>query len=310
MQRLNVRDVAAGKWPALLLGFGLTERQLSGKHCHCPVCGGRDRFRFDDKDGRGTFFCSHCGAGDGVSLVMMLKKWDFKTAAAEIERAAGVVPIGVIPQAPSDTEKVERLKRVWSESKPLVVGDEVMIYLAGRGLTIDRLPEGIRGHAGLAYYEGDKFIGKFPAMVARVVGPDGRGLTLHRTFLSNGSKAPVEAAKKLMPGKPISGGAIRLSPAGPCLGVAEGIETALAASELFGLPVWSCVNAHGVETFEPPAGVEQVTVFADNDASYTGQKAAFAAAYRLKQRGLMVDVKIPESAGDWLDVLNHREVAA
>ena len=76
--RINVRDAAAGKWSGLLLGFGLTERQLSGKHCPCPICGGNDRFRFDDKDGRGTFFCSHCGAGDGVSLVMSLKGWDLR----------------------------------------------------------------------------------------------------------------------------------------------------------------------------------------------------------------------------------------
>ena len=47
--RPSVRDVAAGKWHGLLLGFGLSERQLSGKHCPCPICGGNDRFRFDDK---------------------------------------------------------------------------------------------------------------------------------------------------------------------------------------------------------------------------------------------------------------------
>ena len=81
MLRLNVRDVALGKWHGLLLGFGLTERQLSGKHGPCPVCGGTDRFHFDNKQGRGTWFCSKCGAGDGVALLMSLKGWDFKTAA-------------------------------------------------------------------------------------------------------------------------------------------------------------------------------------------------------------------------------------
>lgn len=308
--RLNVRDVAIGKWSGLLLGFGLTERQLSGKHCPCPICGGRDRFRFDDLEGRGTWFCSHCRAGDGVSLVMALKGWDFKTAAKEIEQAAGVVQAAPIAKAQDEAEKIKKLHRVWSESKLLQDGDEVMRYLAGRGLNLTQVVEGMRLHPRLAYYDGETFIGKFPAMVARVVDRGDSGLTLHRTFLKDGRKALVDSAKKLMPGKPISGGAVRLSPAGVCLGIAEGIETALAASELFGLPVWSCISAHGIETFEPPVGIDKVTVFADNDISYMGQKAAYAAAFRLKQRGIAVDVKIPDAPGDWLDVLNANRKAA
>lgn len=302
--RPNVRDIAAGKWPGLLLGFGLSERQLSGKHCPCPICGGNDRFRFDDKDGRGTYFCSHCRAGDGVSLVMALKGWDFKTAAKEIEQASGVVPAGSIAKPQDEDRKIETLRRVWSESKPLQAGDEVMRYLAGRDLAITRVVDGLRLHPGLAYYDSETFIGKFPAMVARVVDREGNGLSLHRTFLKDGRKAPVNSAKKLMPGKPISGGSVRLSPLAPHIGIAEGIETALAASELFGIPVWSCISAHGIETFEPPSGVEQLTIFADNDDSYTGQKSAFAAAFRLKQKGIVVDVKTPDLPGDWLDVLN------
>lgn len=303
MQRPNVRDVATGKWPGLLLGFGLTERQLSGKHCACPICGGKDRFRFDNKDGRGTFFCSHCGPGDGFKLLMELKAWDFKTAAKEIEKAAGVVEAVPIAKAQDEREKIEKLRRVWSESKPLQAGDEVMRYLSGRGLSLDHLPNSMRLHPALPYYEDRTFVGKFPAMVARVVGADGTTLNLHRTYLQDGSKAPVSSAKKLMPGKPISGGAVRLMPAGPCLGIAEGIETALAASEMFGLPVWSCISAHGIESFVPPAGVEQIVIYSDCDASFTGQRAAYQAAYRLHQMGIRVEVKVPDAAGDWLDFL-------
>jgi putative DNA primase/helicase len=302
--RPSVRDVAAEKWPGLLLGFGLTERQLSGKHGPCPVCGGRDRFRFDDKDGRGTFFCSNCGAGDGVSLVMKLKGWDFKTAAREIEQAADVIPVGDSRKPLSDAKKTEKLRSVWSESKPLQEGDEVMRYLAGRGLSVSQLPDSIRLHPALPYFDGETFVGKFPAMMARIVGADGSGLTLHRTYLQDGRKAPVVSAKKLMPGKEISGGAIRLAPASRRLGIAEGIETALAASELFGLPVWSCISAHGIESFVPPEGVDMVVIFADNDATFTGHRAAYAAAFRLKQQGIAVEVRIPERVGDWLDDLN------
>ncbi len=42
---------------------------IKNRHQACPVCGGADRFRFDDKRGRGTWFCNQCGAGDGLKLV-------------------------------------------------------------------------------------------------------------------------------------------------------------------------------------------------------------------------------------------------
>ncbi|MDI5829610.1 hypothetical protein MJN51_36035, partial [Salmonella enterica subsp. enterica serovar Kentucky] len=35
------------------------------RHAPCPACGGKDRFRFDD-NGRGSFICNQCGAGDGL----------------------------------------------------------------------------------------------------------------------------------------------------------------------------------------------------------------------------------------------------
>lgn len=307
--RPSVHEIAAGRWPGILSALGvLDEKQLAGRHCPCPLCGGRDRFRFDNKDGRGTWFCSHCGAGNGVDMVLKAKGWDFKTAAKEIEQAAGAIPAGETMRQPGEAEKVERLRRVWAEAKPLQTGDEAMRYLAGRGLSVETMPGCLRLHPALPYFDEGKEVGKFPALLARVVGPDGAGLTLHRTYLQNGRKAPVPSPRKLMAGKLISGGAVRLAPAGEWLGIAEGIETALAASALFHCPVWSVVSANGIEAFEPPAGVKTLTIFADNDENFVGQAAAYAAARRLSQRGITCEVAIPPLVGDWLDVLNRREV--
>ena len=62
-----------------------------------------------------------------------------------------------------------------------------------------------------------------------------------------------------------------------------------------------------VETFEPPAGVKEVVIFADNDTNFAGQAAAYRAAHRLKLRGFAVEVCIPQEPGDWLDELNQQK---
>lgn len=86
----------------------------------------------------------------------------------------------------------------------------------------------------------------------------------------------------------------------PCC-IAEGIETSLAAAQLFRVPVWSCISTSGLQSFEPPEGVGKLLVFGDNDTNFAGQTAA----HRLKKKGLVVTVKIPSTAGDWLDQLRE-----
>ncbi|WP_435052153.1 primase-helicase zinc-binding domain-containing protein [Escherichia coli] len=48
---------------------GAGDSGAENRHQPCPVCGGSDRFRFDDREGRGTWYCNQCGAGDGLKLV-------------------------------------------------------------------------------------------------------------------------------------------------------------------------------------------------------------------------------------------------
>src|SRR4051794_7654403 len=84
-----LRERARGRWYSILTHIGIPSRALTGKHGPCPVCGGEDRFRFDDLDGRGTFFCNGCGAGDGIKLVERFLRADFKEAARRIEETVG-----------------------------------------------------------------------------------------------------------------------------------------------------------------------------------------------------------------------------
>jgi putative DNA primase/helicase len=97
---------------------------------------------------------------------------------------------------------------------------------------------------------------------------------------------------------------VRLAEHGATLGIAEGIETALSATALFGIPCWSAINANGLAKWSPPTGVEEVVIFGDNDPKFGGQAAAFSLAHRLACRGPAIRVEIPPTVGDdWNDVL-------
>ena len=304
--RLDVRDLAQGRWRSILTVLGIDERALSGKHGPCPMCGGKDRFRFDDREGRGTYFCSGCGAGDGVQLAMGITGLSFRDVAAEVERIAGTVRPSAARSERSDEDKLAALRRAFKESRPIERDDEACRYLAGRGLRLYDLPESVRLHPSLSYWDGGAVLGKFATMLATVTDAAGRAVSLHRTYLQDARKAPVPEPKKLMQGLPLAGAAIRLTPVSRTLGVAEGIETALAASELFEVPVWSCVSTTGIESFEQPEGAEHIVIFADNDENFAGQAAAYRAAHRLALKGIEVEVCIPPTVGDWLDELNRR----
>ncbi len=303
MDRLDVRAIALGRWPAILMALGLDERALSGKHGPCPMCGGRDRFRFDDKEGRGTYFCSGCGAGDGVRLAMGVTGLSFREAAQRIEQLAGAVQPTTAKATRSDDGKLAALRRVFRESTPIQHGDDAYQYLAGRGLSLTDLPLSLRTHPGLPYHENGVLVGTYPAMIAPVTDPAGKAVSIHRTYLHENHKALVSAPKKLMQGLPLSGAAIRLTPVSRTLGIAEGIETALAACELFEVPVWSCISTSGIESFDPPAGVDHVVIFADHDENFAGQAAAYRAAHRMSLTGIESEVCVPPEPGDWLDVL-------
>jgi putative DNA primase/helicase len=59
----DIIEAARGRWPDLLSAIaGLSADQLTDEHQPCPLCSGTDRYRFDDLDGSGSWFCNQCGA--------------------------------------------------------------------------------------------------------------------------------------------------------------------------------------------------------------------------------------------------------
>lgn len=304
---MKARELAQGKWASILPQLGVPAECLTGKHCPCPRNGeGTDRFRFADRDGTGSFFCECSdGARGGLGLLMCVNGWDFVKAAKEVEAIVGEATAAPTPSVVAADPR-RSLRAVQSKLQP--VGDAVRDYLSTRGL---EPPPGLR-QARLRYCEDGKPTGEFDAMVARVVDPAGAPLTFHVTYIQNGLKAPVKAPRKLMtPLSPIRGGCVRLFPAAEELAIAEGIESALAAHAMFGRPTWAALNASMLAAWEPPTGVRRVHILGDNDANFTGQRAAYALANRLAKREIECSVHVPPRSGwDYNDVLLDRPEAA
>jgi putative DNA primase/helicase len=100
---------------------------------------------------------------------------------------------------------------------------------------------------------------------------------------------------------------VRLFAPRETLGIAEGIETALAARALSGIPVWSAVSVGGYARLRNlPEGVRRLVIFGDRDESFAGQKGAYELAERIGREhpGVRVEVRLPpETGADWNDVL-------
>jgi putative DNA primase/helicase len=299
--RLPLKDRAQGRWLGILPALGIGDSYLTGKHGPCPLCGGKDRWRWDNLEGRGTWICSKCGAGDGIDLVMQKNGWEFREAAKQIETVIGFAPADAPKRERSDREKRDAMNRLLRACRAVEAGDPVGRYLARRvGLTT--FPSCLRTGSNVRYQSDPPSF--HPAMIAMVTGPDGTPSILLRTYLTvDGGKAPVAEPRRLMSGTIAKGAAIRLAPAGDTLGIAEGIETALSASVLFGVPCWAAVNAGMLAAWRPPPEARHIIIFGDNDPSFAGQAAAYVLARRLGSEGRVVEVQVPaEMDADWNDV--------
>jgi hypothetical protein len=178
-----------------------------------------------------------------------------------------------------------------------VEGTLAEIYLASRGLTAGAdlrfsrfAPFSYGGRTG-------------PGMVAAI--RDGQGVLIgcQVTHLT-----PEGRKVRRTTFGSIEGGAVRLAaPADGELAVAEGPETALAFTALYGIPCQATLGTSGLAKFQPPPGLKRLYVAADNDANGRGLEAAEKLAERVSAAGCEVAISMPPELGDdFADVLAKR----
>lgn len=234
-----------------------------------------------------------------------------------------------------------KCQRIWDEARQVKAGDPVHQYLVRRVPGLSFFPEAIRFHPGLDYFYAPDDpnqpryvnLGRFPAMVCKVTDSEGQLCNIHRTFLTKeGNKAqlidgdgvlicdkrgnPLPVRKEMPSSPPCVSPCIRLADGEHAhLGVAEGVETALASWVFSSIPTWSLRSTSGMRGFVIPSWVTKLSIFADNDLpDAMGKRAGFDAAHalaarddvvaRVRQGSLKVLVRAPSKPGtDIADLL-------
>ena len=104
-------------------------------------------------------------------------------------------------------------------------------------------------------------------------------------------------------------GAVRLTePTGDELGLAEGVETALSATQIFGIPCWATLGSKRLDAVQLPANITRVHIFGDNDdPGRQGVQNAVARYCRREYRHVTVHWP-DEKYNDFNDVLRGRKM--
>jgi len=123
----DVKVLAIGPTPEIYTRFAI-DIPPNNKHGACPVCGGKDRFRCDDKNGRGTWVCSQCepitgrdtAAGDGFELIRRAFGYQ------EIKQAFKAVSemLGIDSTPPSKAERLAYKQRMAGIKKQAYIAEK------------------------------------------------------------------------------------------------------------------------------------------------------------------------------------------
>lgn len=262
-----------------------------GGMCRCPAHDDRNPSLSVRVGERRLLF--HCFAGCAApSIIRALGAQ--RLLAPERSNVAGAT------DSPADLGRSNRnaAARLWAAARE-IHGTPAQAYLLSRGL--DLAVADLRFHARTPCGRG-RLVEFHPAMLAAV--RDERGLVaVYRTFLDAASPrlAALPHPKRAL-GR-LGAGAVRLlPPQGGLLGWAEGIETAMSATLLTGIPCWALLGTSRFARVALPAGLDRLVLFLDHDSA--GRRAEALVRQAGHCGGVTLDVRYPPRPdSDWNDVL-------
>ncbi len=305
----RLAETARDWLPAL---FPNARRSRDGKTLRCADLSGRaprgDGSCVIHLDGRFAGWGFDHATGESAGPINLIYHATGLTEAKLFAEAARLARMDrpTPPPRPAEqrTDHGREIARILEGSRP-IIGTAAETYLRARGLEPPDTPD-LLFHPDLSDFETKR---GWSGMVA--IARDGAGEPtggIHRTYLLDDGSAKGPPGKKML--GPIAGGAVRLAPfpEDGHVGVAEGIETALSAHAIFGVPTMAALSADGLRRWQWPTGTTRVTIFAD--AGHAGMQAAATLADRLNLAGIPSHIQAPLHGDDFNDDLRHGIAAA
>ncbi|MBH3206606.1 toprim domain-containing protein [Serratia marcescens] len=293
---------ATGHWSVILPALGIA-LQPNGKPQPCPTCGGKDRFRFDNQDGRGTWFCNQCGAGDGLNLVEKALSLSARAAAEQVaavmgENANALPPAAEAGHSPQD--KAEAQRKAARQAQALVAAAQPQTdnaYLSAKGwpevdaLTLQGQPLRV---GGITFQPGDLLLPLYNAG-GEVVNVQLINAAGDKRMLAGGQ---VKAACHTLCG-----------PDNAVIWLTEGYATGLTVHRLTGETVCVALSANNLaavaEQLRSHYPDARLLLAADNDRNGTGQTRTAEAATLTGGTPAL-----PPTEGDWNDVYGREGAEA
>jgi hypothetical protein len=144
-----------------------------------------------------------------------------------------------------------------------------------------------------------------PAMIVAVQAPDGRIVAIEATALiDDGTGKRFGKHSRDKTGE-LASGAVRFAAATDVLGLAEGVETAIAAMDLTGVPCWASLGAARMHLVAIPQGVRTLHIFADDDDAGRAAAERTADAHPTIRKIIRLP---PVGFTDWNDLTMAQEV--
>ncbi|WP_421297099.1 DUF927 domain-containing protein [Aeromonas sp. 604015] len=299
----DVVTAAGGRWPELLAAVGIDTPRL-GKHGPCPVCcDGKDRFRLDDKEGRGTFICNQCGAGDGLDLVCKVMG---KTPKEAAELVAPLVGLSAGGLDPAERERIRQQQQAKAE-QARKRGEQQREQAARRAAAILRDCE--QGESlyltSKGFAERLNAVNLAPIRVGDKNYPAGSvviPLTNEVGELVNVQLIGHDGSKRYLAGGQ-KAGAFHCIEGGELIAIVEGYATGLSVHLATGAIVYCAMDCGNLAVVAQIARRQhpeaQILLCGDNDTNTKGNPGKAKAEQAAAAVGGLV--ALPPAAGDWND---------